>query len=55
MNVMTNKYVTPKQGWRQLSLADTEAELLFLKIKKAPQRNTHNTKKHNFVKLLRNF
>ena len=55
MNVMTNKYVTPKQGWRQLSLADMEAELLFLKITEAPQRNTQNTKKHNFVKLLRNF
>ena len=55
MNVMTNKYVTPKQGRRLLSLADMEAELLFLKIKEAPQRKTHNTKEHNFVKLLRNF
>ena len=52
MNVMTNKYVTPKQGRRLLSLADMEAELLFLKIKETPQRNTHNSKKHNFVKLL---
>ena len=55
MNVMTNKYVTPKQGWRQLCLADMEAELVFLKKLEAPQRNTQNTKKRNLVKLLRNF
>ena len=49
MNVMTNKYVTPKQGRRLLSLADMEAELLFLKIKEAPQRKTHNTKKNTIL------
>ena len=55
MNVMTNKYVTPQQGRRLLSLADMEAELLFLKITEAPQRNTQNTKNTQFSEIITEF